>query len=151
MRNLVILICILSLFSCRATKEEMDTSVVISMQKTKCFGACPVYTIDIYESGMVYFNGKENVDKIGEFKIRLSKKELNRLIDLFTENRFFDLQDKYVSDVSDLPTTYVYFSHNGKRKRIMDYDGAPQNLKKLENEVSQLVKIPKWKQVNNSK
>ncbi len=150
MRNLLILVFILSLFSCRATKEEMDTSVVISMQKTKCFGACPVYTIDIYESGMVYFNGKENVDKIGEFKIRLSKKELNRLIDLFTENRFFDLQDKYVSDVSDLPTTYIYFSHNGKRKRIMDYDGAPQNLKKLESEVSQLVKIPKWKQVNNS-
>lgn len=106
-----------------------------------------MYNIDIYESGMVYFTGKENVDKIGQFRIKLSKKELQRLVDLFYQNNFFELKDRYVTEASDLPTTYLYFAHNGKRKRVMDYDGAPQNLKKLENEVGQLIKIPKWKQL----
>ncbi len=150
MRNILMLICITFLVSCRAAKEEVDTSVVISMQKTKCIDACPVYTIDIYESGVVYFNGRENVDKLGEFKIKLSKKELQRLINIFNDYKFFNFQDRYVSDAKDLPTTYIYFSHNGRRKRVMDYDGAPQTLKKLENEVAQLIKIPKWKQMRKS-
>ena len=137
----------LLLFSCRASKEEVDTSVVISMQKTSCVGDCPVYTIDIYESGVVYFNGRENVDKLGEFKIKLSRMELQRLINIFNEYNFFGFEDRYVTDERDLPTTYIYFSHNGKRKRVMNYDGAPVELKKLENEVAQLIKIPKWKQI----
>ena len=147
MKNMLILICMILLFSCRASKEEVDTSVVISMQKTKCFGACPVYTIDIYESGVVYFNGRENVDKLGEFKIKLSRKELQRLINIFNDYEFFNFEDRYVTDAKDLPTTYIYFSHNGRRKRVMDYDGAPPELKKLENEVAQLIRIPKWKQM----
>ncbi len=147
MRKLWILALVAVLCSCRLTKEEVDNSVVISMQKTKCYGSCPEYTLDIYESGKVYFSGIENVDKIGEYQIKLSRKELQRLVSLFVSSNFFEFKDRYVSDASDLPTTYLYFSHNGKRKRITDYDGAPKTLKFLEEEVSQLVSIPKWKQM----
>ena len=151
MRRLTILVCSIILFlGCRATKEEMDSSVVISMQKTKCYGPCPEYTLDIYESGKVFFVGRENVDKIGEFEIKLSKKELNRLVDMFLQHNFFGLNEQYTSGATDLPTTYIYFAHNGKRKTVVDYDNAPPRLKKLEEEVSELIKIPKWKQVSGS-
>ncbi|MDN5202974.1 DUF6438 domain-containing protein [Fulvivirgaceae bacterium BMA10] len=148
MRKTNLLIILISiLISCRATKEEIDSDVVISMQKTNCLGNCPVYTIDIYESGLVILDGKENIDKLGEFKIKLSKNELKRLIDLFNAHDFFSFEEKYISNMTDLPTTYLYFADDNRRKRVMDYDGAPESLKKLESEVAKLIQIPNWKKV----
>ena len=150
MRNTILLICAILLCACRVTKEEMDINVVISMQKTKCVGNCPAYTLDIYQSGKVYLSGRENVDKIGEYEIKLSKKELQRLVDLFLSNDFFSFEDQYINEDQDLPATHLYFSHNGKRKRITNYGSAPPSLKALEYEVGQLIKIPKWKQMKKN-
>ena len=38
---------------------------MITLQRTACFGACPVYTVSIYADGTVAYNGERFVEVEG--------------------------------------------------------------------------------------
>ena len=59
----------------------------------------------------------------------------------FQPGNFFDFKEKYYSNAVDLPTTYLYFSDKGNNKTVVDYDGAPQELKYLEERIGKLLDL----------
>ncbi|HMP99753.1 MAG TPA: DUF6438 domain-containing protein [Cyclobacteriaceae bacterium] len=113
-------------------------------QATPCFGACPVYTISIYENRVVSLKAERFVKLQGNFTASLSQKDYERLIEKF-ENSVFDFKDKYTAQLTDMPTIHLTFNHKGREKKIMDYYGAPDELKNLEAEVYALIDKLKWK------
>jgi Domain of unknown function (DUF6438) len=135
-------------FGCKTNKysTKQDT-VVITLQKTMCKGQCPVYKIEVYKSGLVKYEGKSNVDKIGKYQIIIDKSELDEIKKSFLEADFFDFEDEYTSKITDLPTTYLTFVHDNKTKQIRDYHGAPEKLKKLEKRIENLVASENWQKV----
>lgn len=133
------------------TKQEQQNDIVITMQKTPCYGRCPVYEITINGDGSSKFVGRRFVDSIGVFEKQFSQVEVNSLVKAFEEAKFFEMQDEYTSKVSDMSTTYVSFSVNGKTKRIKDYYNAPAELKELEKMIEKLAFTPGWKKLNESK
>ena len=52
---------------------------------------------------------------------------------------FFGLQDSYYKEVTDLPTTYITYYEGEQKKEVMDYYGAPEKLKKLEEFIQKTV------------
>ncbi|MFN8449836.1 MAG: DUF6438 domain-containing protein [Anaerolineae bacterium] len=50
--------------------------VALTLERTACFGACPVYTVTIYTDtdGTVVYNGEHFVDVEGEQTRRLTRK-----------------------------------------------------------------------------
>lgn len=130
---------------CCATINQSDNSPLISLEKTRCFGTCPVYTLEIYEDGAAVLIGKENFDKIGEYRAALSKKQVKELVKEFRAKDFFGFEDNYTSSVSDLPTTYLSFTDKGKTKKITNYDQAPESLKELEAKVEAYIGILTWR------
>ena len=118
------------------------------MKKTICYGTCPAYEIKIYDNLKVSLKGEMYLDQIGSFEAKISKARFSELIQLFSEANFFEFENKYYEAFSDLPTTYILFSHNGQSKEIMDYYGAPEALKKLEEEVARLLDELDWKKVS---
>lgn len=127
------------------TKENL----LISMEKTSCMGECPVYELKIYNNRVAILHAHENLDKEGTYKTRLDKKQVEYLIDRFKSIGFFSLEDKYTSHFMDLPTTYVTFQHEGKMKKIKDYDNAPEKLNKLEEILEDLVEEENWRKIDN--
>ena len=113
------------------SSNSFDNSVII-MEKTECYGYCPVYTIRIDGKGNVVYEGQKHVKKVGKFEKQLSKKERAAIFTAFERSDFFKLENEYTAGVSDMPTTYVTFEHGGQKKKITDYFGAPESLKKLE-------------------
>ena len=132
--------------SCDGEKGEKYTApdALIEMSKTACFGKCPVYTISIDGKGNAVYTGKQNVDKIGEYKKTFSAEEVNALIDAFEKSNFWDYEDEYTEKVTDVPTTYISYTRGTKTKKIKDYFGAPDSLKKLENAVEALANAEGW-------
>ncbi len=129
---LIAFICCLFIGCNTSMKCSADNEIVFSMSKTRCYGKCPVYTIDIYSNGHVIYEGKSNVDKIGRFEKNITQTELSDLKKAFLDSKFFDFEDEYVSNATDLPTTYILFRNNGEEKKIKDYHRAPKELKALE-------------------
>jgi hypothetical protein len=124
-----------------------EQDLIIEMSKTPCFGQCPVYSIKIDRKGKGLYEGIENTEKKGMYMFSISGEALERLITSFLEIEFFQLEDEYYKPVSDLPTTYLSFRHNGAYKMIMDYAGAPPQLKSLEQEIESLVLSSEMKKV----
>ena len=140
MKLLSIVIIAITLSSCSLMNKSAKTDdVVISMRKTECRGKCPVYKVEVFESGLLKFQGKKNVNVIGEEEKQLPKSEFKALKKAFSDADFFRFQDEYVTRVTDLPTTYISYTYKGQAKMIKDYHKAPAALKSLEAQVALLV------------
>jgi hypothetical protein len=134
-----------------APREEITEDVVISFETTRCYGTCPVFSYVIYEDGAARYLGKEYVEKEGEYEATVSPEELEELVEIFDRYKFFDFKDRYTDHVSDLPTVYVYFSYDGKKKKVTDYHGAPESLKDMEKEIVEKLRSLKWKKAERNR
>lgn len=146
MKRSIYLLAILLLYSCAASKNYTQEDIVISMKKTGCYGPCPVYELIIYKNGFVKLTAEEHLDLQGEFYTKLPGSKVKALVSKFNDMGFFGLEGQYTSITKDLPTTWVYFSNEGRKKKVKDYDGAPEVLKDLEKELASLIESEDWKQ-----
>jgi hypothetical protein len=114
--------------------------VTITLERTACFGTCPVYTVTIDAQGNVVYTGTRFVRVIGQKTGRAPVARVAAILKLAETIRFFDLNDRYLeirhpdgsmSTVTDLPTTFVAITQAGSSNRIEDYVGAPEGLKDL--------------------
>jgi hypothetical protein len=119
------------------------------MKKTACYGTCPVYRLQIYSDLTVTLKGERHIDYIGDYVAIIEKEKLASLRDQFRKADFFSFEKEYKKAISDLPTTYVYFEDEGNTKEVMDYSGAPQSLRDLEEELAKLLEVLEWKQVED--
>jgi len=130
--RLVFILLIGIICSCASQRGLTEKDIVISIEASPCMGDCPVYRAEIYSNGLVIYEGRENVDKLGRYTGRLSRKEFKQIRLAFNEAGFFSMQDEYVEPWTDLPTTWIHYSDGSRQKKIKDYSGAPEALKKLE-------------------
>lgn len=142
-----ILIGLIFLFGCSVTRQTENAFVVISVEKLPCMGNCPAYKLSIYNNHMVIYEGKENVDKIGVYTTKISKKKFSELQEAFLNSDFFEMKNIYSARIMDLQTTYIYFRYNEKEKKILDYYDGPEVLKELVKVVEELNEQNRWKKV----
>ena len=122
--------------SCGLTKKT-DTSeieLIICLQRTACFGTCPIYKIEIYTDGSGTYTGTRFVKNIGVSEFQLEKSDVKNILEFANKIGFSKLKNEYSEPITDLPTTYITI----KNKKIKDYTGAPKELKNLEELIDQL-------------
>ena len=135
------------LSSCIIPAKMQQEKFILSIEKLRCMGDCPVFSLKIYENGFILYDGKMFVSPRGEYYGKISKKELDKLKGKFLENGYFDFKDFYKAQGMDLQTTYIYFSHKGQGKIIRDYSNPPEELRELEDLLTGLIKTVKWRAV----
>ncbi|HRV87194.1 MAG TPA: DUF6438 domain-containing protein [Saprospiraceae bacterium] len=94
-----------------SVSKGMDSSEqpIVEMRTTSCFGKCPVYHLQIFGDRNMVFGGEYNVDRIGDFKKRLSERQYQFILDEFDRLDFAHMKAVYDAPVSDLPATYITF------------------------------------------
>jgi hypothetical protein len=130
MRYIFVFLVILN-SSCNLSSSstyEIQKKLIISLNKTACFGTCPVYKIKIYNNQSAIFEGIKFVEKEGSYNFKISKKEINTILNKAKKINFQKMEDEYTELITDLPTTYIMINN----KQIKDYYGAPKELKELE-------------------
>lgn len=123
---------------------EIPADTRISLERTHCYGPCPVYTVAIDARGMVTYRGSDYVRVKGRQTVRI---ERSALVDLLREAKrinLFAMRDVYTGDVTDLPTTIVTLTTNGRTKRIEDYVGAPEDLRRFEGALDAAAGVKRW-------
>lgn len=109
---------------------QSDTVLLASVERTPCFGICPVYKVTIYQSGKVVMHGKRHVPNIGWFTTRLTAQQVNSIIRYASENKVYELNGEYSEPrIADFPTTITELNINYKYKRIVNTQpSAPEVL-----------------------
>lgn len=128
------------------TKQAIakDDSLFVTIERTPCFGKCPVYKIYIYNGGYVVYDGKQNVDKIGRFSTQLSTDELKLIEQRAKEIKYLELNDKYDGPVTDLPSVHTSVAMDGYRKSITARYNVPSELKEFQKFIDNLFIEKYW-------
>lgn len=114
-------------------------SIFLTMERTPCFGKCPSYKITIFNTGDVMYEGFSFAEKEGKYTKKLTQKQLSEIQAQIDVVNLFELNDKYDSHITDIPSTILYVIYKGKKKKILDRDGAPDELKRFEKLIDFLV------------
>ncbi|MGB0388596.1 MAG: DUF4377 domain-containing protein [Ardenticatenaceae bacterium] len=126
--------------------EESD--VMITLERTACFGTCPIYTVTVYGDGRVEYEGTDYVDVTGAQSSNIGVGGVSQLVEAFAEAGYFEWNDAYTNIyVSDMPTVITSMTLEGQTKRIERYEGdqsAPLELVKLENLIDTSVNSAQW-------
>jgi Domain of unknown function (DUF6438) len=133
--------------------DSVPEDLVIKLERTRCFGACPVYTVSIDAKGDVTYEGIRFVQVQGRVTDRIPVARVAALLATADRIGFFELNDRYRTKknpdgsetiVTDLPTTFVTITSGGRTKRIEDYYGSPDSLKELERQIDDAAGTKRW-------
>ncbi|MDF2438551.1 MAG: hypothetical protein K0Q95_2927 [Bacteroidota bacterium] len=123
-------------------------TIVIGYEKGACFGTCPVFKMTLNaETNKATYVGTAHVDKVGTYEKAISDEEIMKLKAEFDKAKFLDMNDVYTNEISDLPSTYVSFSMNGKTKTVKERYHAPKELKELELILDKIANSEGWVQI----
>jgi len=143
--------CLLIIFVLGLTAvnaQESDANVAITLERTACFGACPIYTVSILEDGTVIYNGEKFVEITGEQTSEIDSETVALMVEAFEKVGYFDWEETYdTMMITDQPTVITSVTHNGKTHRITRYDGdttAPLALPFLAQWIDQMVNTQMW-------
>lgn len=145
--------------------EVIDEEVVITLQRTACFGSCPDYTVTIDGKGNVRFvtRGGEAPDEAavhrafsrddgvlvaGAHEDRIDPQVVRDLVAQFRAADFFALEDVYRAQITDNPTYILTLDTGTRRKRVVDYvgrkAGMPAAVTALEQAVDTAAGTGRW-------
>lgn len=120
-------------------------SLFASIEKTYCFGKCPVFSFHIYNSGYAVYTGTANVNLMGRHTTRLTKEQMIYLIDKANEINYFELKDVYDNEgITDLPSTTTSIVINGERKSVKKRYDFPRSIVIFETAFEELIKRLRW-------
>ena len=123
-------------------------SAVITLQRTQCFGMCPIYALSLYEDGTVVYVGIKYVAVTGVQVSQIDPRQVAMLTQMMTATGYFDWQDEYTHvTITDQPTVITSLSTPDQYKQITRYAGdanAPVGLTWLEDRIDNVVNSDQW-------
>ena len=127
---------------------------VVSLERTPCFGTCPVYRVAISRSGAVRFVGSHHVTRQGEATAEIPAERVDSLLRELEAGGYFGFADDYVMGspacgqyATDSPTVITSASAEGRTKTIRhDYgcNAAPPELARLERRIDEVAGTSRW-------
>jgi hypothetical protein len=116
----------------------------ISLERTACFGRCPVYKVTVSGDGKVEYEGKDHVKEKGLRSSKIDEKLFLRLMKKVDEIGFFKLDDRYEGLVTDLPTRITTVTKGELSKTVRNYYGGPKGLHDLEQLIDEVTNSTQW-------
>lgn len=124
----------------------------IGIERTGCYGSCPVYSVIIKSDGSFTYHGIRYIEKVGYFKGQIFRGYVDDLCRFIEESGYMKLDQIYHRPVTDMETVYTTVVMDGKRQIVKDYgDAGPAKLWVLENLIDHLVMNSEMKPVETPK
>lgn len=154
--------------SCNSQSNFPDVrndKLLISLQRTACYGSCPDYKVSIDGQGNVVFATRPPLDDgdsavhrefststgvrvSGTYRTMVSKADVASLLQKFKSADFFSLKDEYRADATDLPTYILSIDTGNGSKTVVDYygekAGMPPVVTTLEDAVDKVAGTDRW-------
>lgn len=150
--------CIVSLGACgRKKKVSADTTsidqphppdtvpgatAIATLERTGCYGECPVYRLTVNNDGSVVYVGTRWVKVLGRQVYKISDAQMFELQGAFERANFNQLRDYDKVESTDDDWALISYRRMGGLKHVRHYHGdnsAPPALGALEDEFDRIV------------
>ena len=109
-----------------------EPQLLASIQRTGCYGQCPMYKATFMDNGEVNYVGKRFVEKVGTYAGLISEDQLSEIKSKLVEFDYFNLDSLYPTPIADFPSCITKARSNGVSKKVIDRRNPPKNLKAFE-------------------
>jgi hypothetical protein len=126
----------------------------ITLERTACFGSCPVYRISVSPGGAVSYEGKAHVQRLGPATGQIPTGQVNALLSEMEKAGYFSFAPRYVPAEpacgrysTDSPSAITSVQLRGRTMRIEhDYGcgAAPGALVVLERRIDEVLGSAQW-------
>jgi hypothetical protein len=137
-----------------SAETDVTATPVITLERTPCFGSCPVYRLSVAPSGTVTYEGKAHVRKLGTAIAQIPKQRVDALIAELEKGGYLWFANRYTSAEptcgrysTDSPSVITSVTISGRTKRIEhDYGcgAAPGALVVLERRIDEALGSAQW-------
>lgn len=119
-----------------------------SFQQGPCFGRCPVYTLSLYQNGLLLYEGERFTDMPGTWYKLLGRAEVAALIDSFTVADMSRFPLSFPSNVPDASVNTLTFVDVKQQKtyRTSFREEAPKELKYLAERMAGMAAVGGFRQ-----
>lgn len=118
----------------------------IGIERTRCFGTCPAYTLVIRSNGSMRYLGEAHVEKMGGWEATTDPYTFHRLANFIVDSGFAEMTNSYSSMVTDGDIAYTTFVQKGRRKCFLNYlSNGPTKLWALEQLIDGVAARATWK------
>jgi hypothetical protein len=134
--------------------DRSGDPAVITLERTACYGTCPIYKLRISRTGRVEFVGEGFVSTVGTATDSVPPDSVASLLAAAESMNYFELPDRYTAGDSTCPgatnhqpTITTSVSIAGRTKRIVHYRGCgrvPRELTALEQKIDTVASIWRW-------
>jgi hypothetical protein len=123
-------------------------NTTISLERTVCFGTCPVYRVSVSGDGHAAYLGILHVDVRGEHHYQVNPRGVARLLESARDKDLWSLRPAYRSSVSDGATYTIVISSGDRMLQIVDYmgegAGMPAAVTTFEEEIDEVAQTASW-------
>src|SRR6188768_2297444 len=117
-------------------------AVIATLERTGCYGECPVYRLTVNADGSVVYVGTRWVKVLGRQVYKISEAQLAELQAAFERANFNQLHDYDKVESTDDDWAHISIRRGSGFKRVRHYHGdnaAPAALAALEDEFDRIV------------
>ncbi len=162
-----VVLAIWSLVACSAPQQPPITSTApslpsdtpyqsITLERTACYGTCPMYKVTISANGKVNYEGKDFVKVKGKAQTSLTTAQVKTLEKAIAEVKFFSFQNEYIADkdgckayMTDAPSAIITISSGKQTKSIHHYLGCEgqanlEQLTRFEDTIDTVINSAQW-------
>lgn len=133
------------------TQPKEKTELSLKMERSHCYGTCPVYELNVQPDGKVTFNGVDFTETKGKAENNLSNEKMEQLVTEIENANFFSYKDLYTKDsgncpatATDSPTVKLSVNLSGKEKTITHYLGCSEKYEPMKNNSANIRVIKDW-------
>jgi hypothetical protein len=115
---------------------------IATLERTGCYGECPVYRLTVSSDGSVVYVGTRWVKVLGRQQYKLSEAQLSELQAAFERASFMQMRDYDRVENTDDDWAHVSYRRGNIVKHVRHYHGdnsAPAALSSLEDEFDRIV------------
>jgi hypothetical protein len=130
------------------TAQDSEANIAITLERTPCFGGCPIYTVAIFDDGAVVYDGTRFVETTGEQTSEIDPETVALMVEAFANAGYFEWDEAYdTRTVTDVPSVITSVTRDGETHRILRYTGdtsAPLALPYLERWIDEMANTQLW-------
>jgi len=136
-----------------ATVERVDLStddLEFLIQRTSCFGPCPIYALHVRGDGSVRFVGEQYTDIIGGIDGAITDDQLFLIASAIEQSNFFEYgeSDECTALWTDSPSVSLWVKWRGRERRVSRYLGCkkdpPDPVPELTRILDSIVNTEEW-------
>jgi hypothetical protein len=126
----------------------------VTLERTACYGRCPVYTVRLSGDGTVAFHGERFTATSGDAAGKVPREWVAALVREMNAAGYWSLGESYAAgsaacpnSPTDLPSEIITLTAGGRSKRVEHYracSGAPASIAAMASRIDQIAGTEKW-------